>query len=55
MLPLLRRQVLELLNGYVDSPTILKDINSYIVAPGLGNKTGVLGAIALARQAAAWL
>lgn len=47
----LRSEVLELLNGYVQSPAILQDINQYIVAPGLGNRSGVLGAIALGEAA----
>jgi fructokinase len=42
--------VQEYLNGYVQSPEILERIDSYIVPPGLGNKAGVLGAIALAEQ-----
>jgi len=48
MFPALRSEVLELLNGYVQSPAILKHIDEYIVAPGLGNRSGVLGAFALA-------
>lgn len=49
--PLLRPKVQELLNGYVQAPEIITDaINDYIVPPGLGNLSGVLGAIALAEQ-----
>ena len=48
MFPALRSEVLELLNGYVQSPVILQHIDEYIVAPGLGNRSGVLGAFALA-------
>lgn len=44
-----RRQVQALLNGYVHSPVILDEIDGYIVPPGLGNRAGVLGAIALAQ------
>jgi len=51
--PMLRRQVQALLNGYVRSPVILDGIDRYIVPPGLGNRAGVLGAIALAQAAAA--
>ncbi len=43
-----RVRVQELLNGYVQSPVILKHIDEYIVRPGLGSRAGVLGAIALA-------
>ncbi|MFO7536526.1 MAG: ROK family protein, partial [Chloroflexota bacterium] len=50
LLPLVRRRVQELLNGYVQSPAILEQIDRYIVPPGLGPQAGVLGAIALARQ-----
>lgn len=50
LFPLIRAEVLELLNGYVQSPIILEDIDNYIVPPGLGGRAGVLGAIALAQQ-----
>jgi fructokinase len=45
-----RSMVLELLNGYVKSPAILEHIDEYIVLPGLGNRAGSLGAIALAME-----
>lgn len=47
LFPLLRQKTKEYLNGYVQSPALLDEIDSYIVPPGLGNKAGVLGAIAL--------
>jgi fructokinase len=50
--PLLRERVQTALNGYVQSPAITEDIDNYIVPPGLGGRAGVLGAIALAQQAA---
>ena len=52
LFPLVRTKVPALLNGYVQSPAILEDIDNYIVPPGLGNQAGVLGAIALAERAA---
>jgi len=51
--PLIRSRVLELLNGYVQSPDILDHIDAYIVPPGLGSRSGVLGALALAQRIAA--
>jgi fructokinase len=51
LLPLVRQRVQELLNGYLQVPMILDRIDDYIVPPGLGNRAGVLGAIALAQQA----
>jgi fructokinase len=53
LFPLMRKKVQEQLNGYVQSPAILKNIDSYIVPPGLGNRAGILGAIALAQMALA--
>jgi fructokinase len=50
--PLLRRKVQELLNGYLQAPEILDQIDEYIVPPGLGNRAGVLGAFVLAQRAA---
>jgi fructokinase len=51
LLPLVRSEVQRLLNGYVQSPAVLEEIDKYIVAPGLGGRAGVLGAIALAERA----
>ena len=51
LLPLVRRRVQELLNGYLQVPMILERIDDYIVPPELGNRAGVLGAIALGQQA----
>lgn len=48
LLPMVRKNVQELLNDYVQSPAVLEDIERYIVAPGLGDRSGVLGALALA-------
>ena len=50
LFPLIHQKVKTLLNGYVQSEKILEDIGSYIVPPGLGGYSGVLGAIALAQQ-----
>jgi fructokinase len=52
LFPLIHRGVLELLNGYVRSPAILEQIDRYIVPPGLGGRSGSLGAIALAMRQA---
>ena len=49
LFPLVRQRVLALLNGYVDAPEILENIDAYIVPPALGNMAGILGAIALAK------
>ena len=51
LLPMVRQNVQELLNGYIQARLVLEDIGSYIVLPGLGEKSGVLGAIALAQEA----
>jgi fructokinase len=50
LFPLIREQVRRLLNGYIQLPMILEKIDEYIVPPALGDRAGVLGAIALARQ-----
>ena len=50
LFPMVRQKVQEQLNGYVKSPAILESIDRYIVPPGLGDRSGILGAIALAQQ-----
>ena len=51
LFPKIRKRLLESLAGYIQSPYILEDINNYVVPPLLGQKAGVLGAIAMARFA----
>jgi fructokinase len=48
LLQMTRHKVQELLNGYIPVKEILEQIDSYIVRPQLGNRAGVLGAIAIA-------
>ncbi|HWR67351.1 MAG TPA: ROK family protein [Bellilinea sp.] len=49
LFPMVRLKVLHLLNGYVHAPAIEEAIDEYIVPPQLGQRAGVLGAIALAK------
>jgi fructokinase len=51
LFPMVRRNVQQLLNGYLQVPAILERIDQYIVPATLGNRAGVLGAIALAKKA----
>jgi len=53
LFPLIRRKVRELLSGYIQAPAITADNDQFIVPPGLGNRAGVLGALALAENALA--
>jgi fructokinase len=50
MLLAVRRGVQQHLNGYLNVPCLLNDIDQYLVAPGLGDQAGVLGALALGQQ-----
>lgn len=50
LFPLIRKKVLALLNGYVQSDTLLSAIDHYIVPPALGGQAGSLGAVALAMR-----
>ncbi|MGP4079092.1 ROK family protein [Pseudalkalibacillus sp. R45] len=52
LFPLVREQVVKLLNGYIQHENILEKIDEYIVAPGLGDHAGLCGGIALAKKAA---
>lgn len=51
LFPLVRQKTQAYLNGYVQHPAILEQIDTYIVPPGLGSYAGVLGAIALGQMA----
>ena len=47
-----RSEVQRLINGYLQTDRITRDIDQLIVPPGLGTRSGMLGSIALAIQAA---
>ncbi|MEA3307546.1 MAG: ROK family protein [Elusimicrobiota bacterium] len=51
LLALIRSDVKKELNNYIQAPEITKKISAYIVSPGLKEKSGILGAIALAKEA----
>jgi fructokinase len=50
ILNLIHKKVKEILNNYIQVPELIENINKYIVLPGLGNRSGILGAIALAKK-----
>ena len=51
MLALVRAEMQRMVNGYLQIPQMNAAIDDYLVLPGLGDRAGVLGAIALAEQA----
>ncbi len=55
LLPLVRRRVRDLLAGYLRAPELTEPdaTDRYITAPGLGDCSGVIGAIGLAQDSAA--
>jgi fructokinase len=53
LLPLIRDRMRHWLGGYINRAEILADADHYVVAPQLGGRSGILGALALAMDAAA--
>jgi fructokinase len=51
LLPMIRREVQQILKGYLRLSAIIDEIDDYIVPPYLGDRVGVMGAIALAKEA----
>lgn len=51
LLPLIRKNVEQLLKNYLQHPAALEQIADYIVLPQLGQQAGALGALALAQVA----
>jgi fructokinase len=51
LLPRVRRELRTQLNGYIQAADILDELERYVVAPALGRRSGVMGALALADQA----
>ena len=48
LFPMILRNIVHFVNGYIAKPQLREEINRYIVPPGLGRYSGVLGAILLA-------
>jgi fructokinase len=42
--------VKQFMNGYVQSPMLMDGIDEYIISPSLGNRSGGLGAVAMAME-----
>jgi fructokinase len=51
LLDRVRRQLVRLNNGYIARPELADGVADYIVPPGLGGRSGVMGALELARLA----
>jgi len=47
LLESVRAHTVRLLNGYIKVSAITQDIGSYLVAPGLGDRSGICGSLAL--------
>jgi fructokinase len=52
LLGMTRRRLSELVAGYLETPLLAEAIGDYLVPPELGDRAGVLGAIALAQALA---
>lgn len=53
LFPMVRTEILKHLNGYIKFDKIIQNMDTYIVSPGLGENSGICGAIALAEQSLA--
>jgi fructokinase len=52
VLPLVREELGRLLNGYIQAPALVTGLDRYVVAPGLGRRSGVIGALVMAERIA---
>jgi fructokinase len=51
LFPLIRTELVEILNGYIQSKDLTQTLDQYIVPPKLGNRAGIAGGLVLAEQA----
>jgi len=51
LFPMVRHELGDLLNGYIQAPDIVEHLDTYVVPPGLGGRAGIAGAMALAEAA----
>lgn len=48
--PMIQEELVRVLNGYVQTAELMENIHQYVVSPGLGELSGIAGAIALGQQ-----
>ncbi len=51
LFPLIHTELTAILNQYLQAPQTLSGMHEYVVPPGLGGRSGLLGALALAHEA----
>jgi len=51
LFPMIRRDLVQLLNGYVRAKELTDNLDAYVVPPKLGNRAGICGALFLAERA----
>ena len=51
LFPLIRTELLRILNGYVRAAELLENVDQYVIPAQLGNRAGIAGALALAELA----
>ncbi len=51
LFPMIRKELVSLLNGYIPARELSSQIDEYVVPPRLGNRSGILGALVLAEEA----
>jgi fructokinase len=52
LFPRIRAEVKKIIAGYISHPMLSDNIDSFIVPPGLGSRSGIIGSAALAERAA---
>jgi len=51
LFPLIRAELIRLLNDYIRSKELIENVEQYVVPPELGNRAGIAGGLVLAEQA----
>ena len=51
LFPMVRQELLAQLNGYIKVSAVVDAVDEFVVPPGLGNRAGIAGALALAERA----
>ena len=51
LFPMIQEELQRMLNGYLQTREVMEGIEHYVVPPGLGDNAGLLGALALGKEA----